>query len=166
MAQYRRTGVREITTPTSQLINCLVPSLPNFRNNIQTSTTHNLWLILQILDGAPAVWQDPEAVLIRAVSLIESTICDESMRNLSTNNLMRLFGDYKFAYISNQLREANGICKWLDICLVRNYGSRASIYKAREDPHSIELLSLQFLQVSRKFYLKDLTPVFKDWPGL
>ncbi|GFT81153.1 transposable element Tcb2 transposase [Trichonephila clavipes] len=38
--------------------------------------------------------------------------CDESVRNLSTNILRRLFGDdYKFAYISNQLQKANGICK-------------------------------------------------------
>ncbi|GFX73638.1 hypothetical protein TNCV_1264071 [Trichonephila clavipes] len=37
--------------------------------------------------------------------------CDESVRNLSTNILRRLFGDYKFAYISNQLQKVNGICK-------------------------------------------------------
>ncbi|GFX47964.1 DUF5641 domain-containing protein [Trichonephila clavipes] len=31
--------------------------------------------------------------------------CDESVRNLSTNLLRRLFEKYKFAYISNQLQE-------------------------------------------------------------
>ncbi|GFU41478.1 hypothetical protein TNCV_2633281 [Trichonephila clavipes] len=30
---------------------------------------------------------------------------DESVRNLSTNLLRRLFGEYKFAYITNQLQE-------------------------------------------------------------
>ncbi|GFX71954.1 hypothetical protein TNCV_1443761 [Trichonephila clavipes] len=37
--------------------------------------------------------------------------CDESVWNLSTNILRRLIGDYKFAYISNQLQKVNGICK-------------------------------------------------------
>ncbi|GFX13952.1 uncharacterized protein TNCV_3611521 [Trichonephila clavipes] len=33
------------------------------------------------------------------------TSCDESVRNLSTNLLRRLFGEYKFAFISNQLQK-------------------------------------------------------------
>ncbi|GFW14167.1 hypothetical protein TNCV_3547561 [Trichonephila clavipes] len=33
------------------------------------------------------------------------TICDESVRNLSTNLLRRLSGEYKFAFISNQLQK-------------------------------------------------------------
>ncbi|GFW63587.1 hypothetical protein TNCV_4328751 [Trichonephila clavipes] len=32
-------------------------------------------------------------------------ICDESVRNLSTDLLRRLFGEYKFAFISNQLQK-------------------------------------------------------------
>ncbi|GFV80317.1 hypothetical protein TNCV_4957201 [Trichonephila clavipes] len=31
--------------------------------------------------------------------------CDESVRNLSTNLLRRLFGEYIFAFISNQLQK-------------------------------------------------------------
>ncbi|GFV98623.1 uncharacterized protein TNCV_1453091 [Trichonephila clavipes] len=31
--------------------------------------------------------------------------CDESVRNLSTNLLRHLFGEYKFAFISNQLQK-------------------------------------------------------------
>ncbi|GFV19176.1 hypothetical protein TNCV_3223941 [Trichonephila clavipes] len=64
MAQGRGNGVREITTPTSQLISGLVPKHIHMRrypletqlfpltkpsqfgNNIQTSTGHNLWPIL------------------------------------------------------------------------------------------------------------------------
>ncbi|GFV18167.1 hypothetical protein TNCV_169701 [Trichonephila clavipes] len=38
-------------------------------------------------------------------------VCDESVRNLSTNLLRRLLGDYKSTYISNQLQKVNGICK-------------------------------------------------------
>ncbi|GFW11296.1 hypothetical protein TNCV_3808161 [Trichonephila clavipes] len=45
------------------------------------------------------------------ISVRRLLLCDESVRNLSTNILRRLFGDYKFAYISNQLRKVNGICK-------------------------------------------------------
>ncbi|GFW64034.1 hypothetical protein TNCV_707391 [Trichonephila clavipes] len=32
-------------------------------------------------------------------------VCDESVRNLSTNLLRCLFGKYKFAFISNQLHK-------------------------------------------------------------
>ncbi|GFT49120.1 hypothetical protein TNCV_3262231 [Trichonephila clavipes] len=35
-------------------------------------------------------------------------LCDESVRNLSTNLLRRLSGEYNFAYISNQLQEDEG----------------------------------------------------------
>ncbi|GFW34812.1 hypothetical protein TNCV_698001 [Trichonephila clavipes] len=31
-----------------------------FGNNFQTITAHNLWLILQILDRVPAIFQDPD----------------------------------------------------------------------------------------------------------
>ncbi|GFV78297.1 hypothetical protein TNCV_94571 [Trichonephila clavipes] len=83
MAQGSGTRVREITTPTSQLISDLLPrhthmqryplethlfpltKSSQFGNHIQTSTVHNFWLILQILDGASAVCQDPDTVLIR-----------------------------------------------------------------------------------------------------
>ncbi|GFX28482.1 hypothetical protein TNCV_1152911 [Trichonephila clavipes] len=37
------------------------------------STVHNFWPIFQILDGASAVFQDPDTVLIRVESMIEST---------------------------------------------------------------------------------------------
>ncbi|GFU91890.1 hypothetical protein TNCV_3192741 [Trichonephila clavipes] len=90
MAQDRGTGVREITTPTSQLISCLVPRHTHMRRysletylfpltktsqfgyNIKISTVHNFWPILQILDGASAVCQDPETVLIRVESTTNS----------------------------------------------------------------------------------------------
>ncbi|GFV01295.1 hypothetical protein TNCV_3375291 [Trichonephila clavipes] len=42
-------------------------------NNIQTSKVHNLWSFLQELDKAPAVFQDPDIVLIRVESMIKST---------------------------------------------------------------------------------------------
>ncbi|GFW67458.1 hypothetical protein TNCV_3391291 [Trichonephila clavipes] len=42
-----------------------VPRPSQFENNIQTITVDNLWPIHQILDGAPAVNQDPHTVLIR-----------------------------------------------------------------------------------------------------
>ncbi|GFS64974.1 hypothetical protein TNCV_1584621 [Trichonephila clavipes] len=43
-----------------------------FGNNFQTSTVHNFWPLLQILDGAPAVCQDPDTVLIRVESTTDS----------------------------------------------------------------------------------------------
>ncbi|GFW62809.1 mariner Mos1 transposase [Trichonephila clavipes] len=36
---------------------------------------------------------------------LKLAICDESIRNLSTNLLRRLSGEYKFAFISNQLQK-------------------------------------------------------------
>ncbi|GFX67685.1 hypothetical protein TNCV_3934271 [Trichonephila clavipes] len=39
----------------------------------ETSTVHNFWPILQTLNGASAVYQDPDNVLIRVESMIEST---------------------------------------------------------------------------------------------
>ncbi|GFW70470.1 hypothetical protein TNCV_4915901 [Trichonephila clavipes] len=41
---------------------------------------------------------------------ISNSICDESIRNFSTNLLRRLFGEYKFAFISNQLQKER--LKW------------------------------------------------------
>ncbi|GFU39912.1 hypothetical protein TNCV_2531601 [Trichonephila clavipes] len=91
MAQDRRTRVRVIATPTSQLISDLVHRHTNtrryplethlfsltkssqFRNNIQNNTVHNLWPILQILNGIPAVCKDPDTPLIRVESMIESS---------------------------------------------------------------------------------------------
>ncbi|GFV43639.1 hypothetical protein TNCV_2679401 [Trichonephila clavipes] len=91
MVEDRGIGVREITTPTSHLISGLVPRHTHMRryslethlfpmtkpslfgNNIQFSTVHNLWPILQVLLGAPAVCQDLDTVLIREESMIEST---------------------------------------------------------------------------------------------
>ncbi|GFV31277.1 hypothetical protein TNCV_1640291 [Trichonephila clavipes] len=91
IAQDRRTGVREITTLISQLISCLVPRHTHMRRypldtylfpltkrnqfgyNIYTSTVHNFWPILQILEGPSAVCQDSDTVLIRAESMIQST---------------------------------------------------------------------------------------------
>ncbi|GFT37061.1 hypothetical protein TNCV_3135161 [Trichonephila clavipes] len=35
----------------------------------------------------------------------DTSVCDESVRNLSTNLLRRLSGEYKFAFISNQLQK-------------------------------------------------------------
>ncbi|GFU68364.1 hypothetical protein TNCV_3077521 [Trichonephila clavipes] len=43
-----------------------------FRSNIQTSTVHNFWPILQVFDGAQSVCQDPNTALIRVESMIES----------------------------------------------------------------------------------------------
>ncbi|GFT09262.1 hypothetical protein TNCV_5061551 [Trichonephila clavipes] len=51
----------------------LFPLTPSqFGINIYTSTLHNLWPILQILDRASSVCQDPDTVLIRVQSMIES----------------------------------------------------------------------------------------------
>ncbi|GFX87501.1 mariner Mos1 transposase [Trichonephila clavipes] len=47
----------------------------------KTSTVHNFWPILQILDGASAVCQDPDTVLIRVESLIESTTNSNDFRS-------------------------------------------------------------------------------------
>ncbi|GFU47096.1 hypothetical protein TNCV_2616651 [Trichonephila clavipes] len=83
MAQDRGTGVRMIATPTSQLINCHIRRYPPethvflltkpslFGYNIWTSTIHNLSPILQMLDGASAVCQDPDTVLTRVENMIE-----------------------------------------------------------------------------------------------
>ncbi|GFU48766.1 retrovirus-related Pol polyprotein from transposon 412 [Trichonephila clavipes] len=50
-----------------------------------------------------------ELILVTAPSrpnkLSVQWVCDESVRNLSTNLLRRLFGEYKFAFISNQLQK-------------------------------------------------------------
>ncbi|GFU96284.1 ATP-dependent DNA helicase [Trichonephila clavipes] len=40
-----------------------------------------------------------------ANKLLQIEDCDESLRNLSTNLLRRLSGEYKFAFISNQLQK-------------------------------------------------------------
>ncbi|GFT78177.1 hypothetical protein TNCV_1749421 [Trichonephila clavipes] len=47
----------------------------------QTSTVDNFWPILQILDGASAVCQDPDTVLIRVESMIESTTNSNELRS-------------------------------------------------------------------------------------
>ncbi|GFX96357.1 RNA-directed DNA polymerase from mobile element jockey [Trichonephila clavipes] len=51
----------------------------------------------------------------------------------------------------------------MDVCLLQNYVSRATISKVRDNPRSTELNSLQFFQVCRRCNLKDLVPIFKDW---
>ncbi|GFU06563.1 SCAN domain-containing protein 3 [Trichonephila clavipes] len=56
-------------------------------------------------------WLSKGNCLKRFMELFDTLSCDESVRNLSTNILRRLFGDYKFAYISNQLQKVNEICK-------------------------------------------------------
>ncbi|GFX30109.1 hypothetical protein TNCV_2618201 [Trichonephila clavipes] len=48
--------------------------LSQFGNNNQISTVHNLWSILQILDGTSVVYQDPDTVLIRVDSMRETLI--------------------------------------------------------------------------------------------
>ncbi|GFT28614.1 hypothetical protein TNCV_4832051 [Trichonephila clavipes] len=59
------------------------PSSPENEQELQgeTCTVHNLELILQILDGAPAVCQDSDTVLIRVESLIESTTDSNDFRS-------------------------------------------------------------------------------------
>ncbi|GFV49809.1 hypothetical protein TNCV_1390911 [Trichonephila clavipes] len=47
----------------------------------QTSIVHNFWPILQILDGASAVCQDPDTVLIRVESMIENTTNSNEFRS-------------------------------------------------------------------------------------
>ncbi|GFY15452.1 hypothetical protein TNCV_1572631 [Trichonephila clavipes] len=47
----------------------------------ETSTVDNFWPILQILDGAFAVCQDPDTVLIRVESMIESTTNSNEFRS-------------------------------------------------------------------------------------
>ncbi|GFW07588.1 hypothetical protein TNCV_3917211 [Trichonephila clavipes] len=42
---------------------------------------YNFWPILQILDGASAVFQDPDTVLIRVESMIESTTNSNEFRS-------------------------------------------------------------------------------------
>ncbi|GFW39752.1 transposase domain containing protein [Trichonephila clavipes] len=64
----------------------------------------NIWYNL-----SPAIYQGLVASMPRRVDAVlyaqgEPT-CDESVRNLSTNLLKRLFGEYKFAFISNQLQK-------------------------------------------------------------
>ncbi|GFU86462.1 hypothetical protein TNCV_1418141 [Trichonephila clavipes] len=99
MAQNRGTGVREITTPPSQLISCLDPrhthirwylletylfpltKTSQFGYNIYTSTVHNFWPIVQILDGASAIGQDPDIVHIMDEIMIESTNNSKSHRS-------------------------------------------------------------------------------------
>ncbi|GFW36584.1 hypothetical protein TNCV_1955841 [Trichonephila clavipes] len=56
-----------------------------FRNNIQISAVHNLWPVFQILDGSPAVCHDPDTVLIRVESMVESPT--DNSANCSTDHL-------------------------------------------------------------------------------
>ncbi|GFW59039.1 hypothetical protein TNCV_2831451 [Trichonephila clavipes] len=114
-------------------------SISVFNSNVLTSTVHNFWPVLQILDGASAVYQDSDTVLIRVESMIEKT----------TN--------------SNEFRSKDEIGKRLDVYIVQNYVSRATVSKARDNPRNTELHSLQFFQVCRRCYLKDLVPIVKDW---
>ncbi|GFX95216.1 histone-lysine N-methyltransferase SETMAR [Trichonephila clavipes] len=76
-----------------------------FSDNEEVKAAVNSWLSDQAVDFFEEGFQN--LVLWSFIQLI----CDESVRNLSTNILRRLFGNYKLAYISNQLREANRICK-------------------------------------------------------
>ncbi|GFU22347.1 hypothetical protein TNCV_568011 [Trichonephila clavipes] len=47
----------------------------------RTSYVHNFWPIRQILDGASAVCQDPDTVLIRVESMIEITTNSSEFRS-------------------------------------------------------------------------------------
>ncbi|GFW82891.1 hypothetical protein TNCV_3494611 [Trichonephila clavipes] len=87
-------GLGRSQPPTSQLTSFLVPRQTYMRRypqetylfpltkpsqfgyNIQTSTIHTFWPILQKLNGASAVCQDPDTVLIRVESMIENTTLD------------------------------------------------------------------------------------------
>ncbi|GFV50047.1 hypothetical protein TNCV_2354321 [Trichonephila clavipes] len=96
IAQDRGTGVGKITIPTNQLISGLVlghtlgmvstewfplTKTSQFGSNIYPSTVHNIWQILQILDGASAVCQDPDNVLIRVESMIGNTTDGNGFRS-------------------------------------------------------------------------------------
>ncbi|GFU15840.1 hypothetical protein TNCV_2367901 [Trichonephila clavipes] len=49
--------------------------------------------------------EEDKASYVQASTSVRRVACDESARNLSTNLLRRLFGEYKFAFISNQLQK-------------------------------------------------------------
>ncbi|GFY14590.1 hypothetical protein TNCV_4827941 [Trichonephila clavipes] len=49
--------------------------------NVKTSTVHIFWPIPQILDGASAVCQDSDTILIRVESMIESTTNSNEFRS-------------------------------------------------------------------------------------
>ncbi|GFV18705.1 hypothetical protein TNCV_4755921 [Trichonephila clavipes] len=88
IALDRETRVREITTSTNLLISGFVPThmqrnplethvfpltkSSQFEYNIYTSIIHNFWPIPQILNGASAVCQDSDTVLIQVESTTNS----------------------------------------------------------------------------------------------
>ncbi|GFX57721.1 hypothetical protein TNCV_1494821 [Trichonephila clavipes] len=99
MAKDSGNGVREIITPTSQLISNLIPRHTDMRqylldahllsltkrnqfgNNIQTSTVHNVWPVLEILDEAPIICQDRNTVFIRVERTIERSTHSNKFRS-------------------------------------------------------------------------------------
>ncbi|GFW10957.1 uncharacterized protein TNCV_4459321 [Trichonephila clavipes] len=74
----------------------------------QTCTVHNFWPILQILDGASAVCQNLDTVLIRVESMIESTT--NSMEFRSKDGTMVKIPDADFNIIPRSVTKNTTPC--------------------------------------------------------
>ncbi|GFU99561.1 hypothetical protein TNCV_4082821 [Trichonephila clavipes] len=72
------------------------------------SNVHNFWPILQILDGASAVCQDPDTVLIRVESMIESTTNSNEFRS-KDGTVVRIL-DADFNIISRSVTKNTTSC--------------------------------------------------------
>ncbi|GFV68231.1 hypothetical protein TNCV_1875131 [Trichonephila clavipes] len=80
MALYR--SPLTVTLWPSSFLKKYGPMIPPVHKVHQTtSTVHNSLPIFQILDGASAVCQDPDTVLIRVESMIESTTNSNEFRS-------------------------------------------------------------------------------------
>ncbi|GFT71202.1 hypothetical protein TNCV_3002031 [Trichonephila clavipes] len=56
--------------------------------------------------STPRTQNEINSALRLSLDILNVPRCDESVRNFSTNLLRRLFGEHKFAFISNQLQKA------------------------------------------------------------